>query len=182
MTDPSSDIIVDTSVARAAGESQHPVSSACRRFLEALRDGGIDLAMTDELREEWKRHRSRYTATWLNSMYGRKRIRTLLATPDPELRRSLENCAKRRAVTEAEAQGWTAAMLKDALLVEASICADNAPIAACDETVRSLFHECAKHVAILRELVWVNPTRSEEQPLDWLAAGAPRETARMLGS
>lgn len=75
MTVQSTDIVVDTSVARAAGESDHPVSSACRRFLAVLRDGRIDLVMTDDLRLEWKRHRSTYTATWLVSMFARKRIR-----------------------------------------------------------------------------------------------------------
>jgi hypothetical protein len=182
MTVKSSAIVVDASIARAAGETEHPISRRSREFLEAVRAGPLFLVMGDELLAEWKRHRSLFARRWLTAMHARKRVTRLEAIADPPLRQGLHACARRRAGTETEADAWSAAMLKDCHLIEASVAADKAPVAAHDEKVRSHFHACASAVPVLRDLVWVNPTKQAEQPLEWLAAGAPRDHSRMLGA
>jgi len=181
MTVRSDAIVVDASIARAAGETEHRTSRACREFLEALRDGPLRLVMGDELLAEWRRHRSLFARRWLVAMYARKRVKRLPEISNEPLRQGLEACAEQRANTETDANAWSAAMLKDCHLIEASIAADKAPVAAHDEKVRVQFRACASAVIVLRDVVWVNPTKMAEQPLEWLAAGAPRDRARMLG-
>ena len=72
-------------------------------------------------------------------------------------------------------------MLKDAHLIEAAVDADRRVI-SCDDTVRRLYRRVAPKVDDLREIVWVNPTKTAgEKPIPWLRGGAPAEPRRMLG-
>jgi len=183
MTLKCSSIVVDASIAQAAGATEHPTSRACRAFLEAIRSGSLSLVFGSELHAEWKTHRSRFARQWLTSMYAGRRVVRLQSIGDPLLRRGLVACAKHRANNDTEtADAWSAAMLKDSHLIEACAAAGNASVAAHDEKVRNHFRACSLTLAVLRDVVWVNPTMESEHPLEWLAAGAPHDPARMLGT
>ena len=72
-------------------------------------------------------------------------------------------------------------MLKDAHLIEAAVDTDRRVI-SCDETVRRLYRRVAPRVDDLREIIWVNPTKTaDEEPISWLQDGAPTDPQRMLG-
>jgi hypothetical protein len=175
-------IVVDASVARAAGGTAHPVSSACRGFLNKMRDGDVALVMTDALLAEWKRHRSGFARTWQGSMHARRRVTHLSAVERPDLRAALDHCAQGQADNPAHADNLTDAIRKDALLVEASLAADTAPVASNDDKMRDYLRACASTVKPLRPIAWVNPAKPAETPLDWLDAGAPSEAWRRLGA
>ena len=66
-------LAIDASVARAAGETVHPVSSACREFLLAVLRICHRAVVCDEMRDEWQRHQSKFTRKWRCSMAARKK-------------------------------------------------------------------------------------------------------------
>ena len=45
-------LVIDADVVHSAGETEHPVSSACRRFLETVLDVGHQVVMTDAIMAE----------------------------------------------------------------------------------------------------------------------------------
>ena len=49
-------LVIDADVLHSAGESVHPISSACREFLETVFDVGHYVVITDAIQEEWRRH------------------------------------------------------------------------------------------------------------------------------
>jgi hypothetical protein len=55
-------------------------------------------------------------------------------------------------------------------------------VVSLDETARSLFQKHSDTLERLRDVVWVNPNKADETPIEWLEAGAPADAHRMLGS
>ena len=70
----SSALVIDASVLRGAGETEHPVSGACRDFLEMIRAGSFRVATSPELKAERDRHASRFASRWFNNMVATKRL------------------------------------------------------------------------------------------------------------
>jgi ABC-type iron transport system FetAB ATPase subunit len=73
------------------------------------------------------------------------------------------------------------AMAKDILLLEAALATDRRIVSLDENTARKYYTQAAKTIPKLREIVWVNPDKPEEQPIEWLQAGAPADDFRMLG-
>ena len=71
------------------------------------------------------------------------------------------------------------AVRKDIHLIHAALAADRS-IVSCDETARQLFGNASSTVPDLSPIVWVNPDREEEKPIQWLEDGAEAEPDRML--
>ena len=65
-------IVVDACVVRAAGETEHPRSSACRNCLEEIRTICHRVAISPVLKDEWDRHMSRFSRKWRRSMAARQ--------------------------------------------------------------------------------------------------------------
>lgn len=167
-------IVVDTDIASSASNVQklEKRPKQCCDFLIAIKDNNHFIVITDAILEEWKRHRSHFTSTWLTSMYARKLVRIVEVPTDEQLRLKVEQSARD--------DGKRQAMLKDVHLVEAAMHADKI-VASLDETVRLCFHETAATVVVLKHIVWVNPCKDEEQAIEWLERGAEREEKRCLG-
>lgn len=166
-------LVIDTSIARAAGpeESRHPTSKHCRDFLLAVRSICHRVAMTPELRAEWNANQSGFSRAWLVSMYARKKVEVVDAAADESLRSAIVGTA-RSAKKEA-------ALRKDLLLVEAALASDRR-VASLDEVVRALLKTATATCRELKSIVWVNPERSEELAIEWLAEGAPADRSRPL--
>ena len=88
-------LVIDADVARSAGSrrlrprsatSARAVSVACHQFLNTVRDVGYHVVMTTNIRQEWLRHRSNFSATWLIQMYGRRQVHRHDAEHDEKLR------------------------------------------------------------------------------------------------
>lgn len=167
-------LVIDASVARAAGGEQatYPASVFCRDCLLAVRDGGHDFVRTPEIMEEWKKHRSRFAATWLNSMIARKRVQVFSAGSDEALRQYPE---KRLS------SNLTEAFLKDCHLLEAAKASDKIVISL-DDYIRALFRSASRSVRWVKTVTWANPAISDENVVAWIREGAPHETCRELGS
>ncbi len=67
-------LVVDASVAKAAGETNHPVSSACRETLMAILEVCHRVVMTQSLQAEWNNHASYISKKWLSSMTAKKKV------------------------------------------------------------------------------------------------------------
>src|SRR3954452_5022187 len=71
-------LVIDASIARAAGDSStHPTSRNCRDFLLIVLEICHRAVMTAPILEEWNRHQSRFASTWRKSMMARKKLEVL---------------------------------------------------------------------------------------------------------
>ncbi len=165
-------IVIDTSIARSAGKTEHPISRSCREFLEQVLNICHHVVMTPDIRKEWKKHSSRFTATWLASMTSRKKVCVVLPTADVSV---VEKLKKAQVAQKDEA-----VILKDVFLVEAALATDSA-VASLDEEVRSLRKACTSQWGRIKGVAWVNPSKVDDRPLAWLSSGALPEKERLLG-
>jgi hypothetical protein len=159
-------LVVDASVMRAAGESEHPVSSANRDFLNAVLEICHRVAITADIRDEWRRNQSRVARRWRVAMYARRKIVLLQVPGNGELRLRL---------TQGHSPEETEAILKDTHLIEAALRADRI-VASLDENARALFR-----TAELTAVTWVNPVSERARIQNWLEQGAPPVEEWKLG-
>ena len=167
-------LVVNASVARAAGGegATASVSINYTEFVESFRiECRHHIVMTPELSDEWNAHQSIFTATWLKSMIARKRFDYV----EPLVNRALRDKIEGTATGENEVEE----MRKDFHLLEAAQETDQTVISL-DETVRECFARATQHVGEIRDIVWVNPDFTEEEPLVWLQNGARPEDRRQL--
>lgn len=174
-------LVIDANVARSAGSrhlrprsatSARAVSVACHQFLNTVRDVGYHVVMTTNIRQEWLRHRSNFSATWLIQMYGRRQVHRHDAEHDEKLRTRIVSAVSDNRKQAAE---------KDVHLIEAALGTDRL-VASQDERARGIFREGSRSVRELKPIVWVNPTLPADDAIGWLRNGAPSEARRQLGS
>jgi hypothetical protein len=170
-------LVIDASIARSCGDANatYPTSIRCRDFLIETQASQHRIVLTPDIKAEWDKHRSRFARQWLGSMIARKQFTRISNLPiDPELWDPIEKLAKD--------DGERAAMTKDILLLEAALATDRAITSLDEKTARKFFTLAAKTIPKLRPIVWVNPDKPEEMPIEWLQAGAPADEFRMLGN
>ena len=165
-------LVIDASIARAAGRTDHPISKACRAFLDSVLRICHHAVVTRPISEEWNEHQSRFTLSWRSSMYARKKVARPEVAPNDILRARIQNSG----ITEKEC----AKALKDAHLIEAALETD-LTVVSLDEEARAVFRKAAPRVRALKSVLWVNPTKDEEHTLEWLEGGAEDEEVRQLG-
>ena len=169
-------LVVDTSVACAAGGegATDSVSINCTEFLETFRDDcPHHVVMTSELSEEWDDHQSNFAAAWLGNMIATRRFHYIELPQNKALYDKIEATA----ITEKEIN----AMLKDFHLLGAALETDQT-IISLEKCVQQLFARAAQQVLEIRDIIWVNPDRTEERPILWLQNGAPPEPHRQLSA
>ncbi len=71
-------------------------------------------------------------------------------------------------------------MIKDIILIEAAMYADNT-IVSLDETVQKKYKGISIKVTEIGQIVWVNPDKEDETPIIWLRQGANPDEERKLG-
>lgn len=130
--------------------------------------------MTPEIKEEWDKHQSSFAPKWRVTMVSRKK---LVYCPDIQMNNKLWETIEMIAGSDKEREQ----LVKDLRLIEAVIATDKTVISL-DGTVRKLFDEAATQVTELRNIVWVNPDKTEEKPIEWLENGAKSDSDRWLGN
>lgn len=136
-------VVVDTSVVRAAGETNHPVSSACRNCLKAILNICHRVARTDPIYEEWKRHMSKFSLKWRATMVAKRKLPNV--TPVPLSLR-----------WEAYSDTAKAAIEKDRGLIEAALVTD-CIIITLDDRLQDALKERPDGQELLRRIQWINP-------------------------
>lgn len=137
-------LVVDTSVIQAAGESEHPVSSACRNCLLAICTICHHVAVTDSMRDEWNSHMSRFSRKWRTSMAARGKPIQIV---DPESVYIDVSGLSERERTAVE---------KDCFLVEAALATDSVVVTRDDE-FRRILTKTPQGANILSRIRWINP-------------------------
>ncbi len=170
-------IVVDVSVARAAGASGKPEPEACRRALIAMRDFGHRVAMSREVYDEWKKtikrndgqsrsYASLISIQWLTNMRSSNRVEDIVLEANSDLRqRSIQGLQNDPKISSSAGP-----VAKDFHLVETALRSDH--------RVLSLDQKMFSHLGNLQEIanevcavMWVNPHRDAAE--GWLQAGAP---------
>ena len=171
----SKQLVIDADVARASGSetATHPRAEHCRDFLNAVLLLSHRIVMTEKINNEWKNHQSRFARRWRVSMDARKKINRIDPPEDEELQAKVTTTTNNTDEIEA--------IQKDFHLLQAALATDQTVISL-DETVRQLFKQASQQVGEIRNIIWVNPDRTEEQPITWLQNGAPPEPHRQLSA
>lgn len=168
-------VVIDTSVARACGglDAVHPTSKNCRDFLLAFRAGGNTLAFSEDLRCEWREHKSTFARTWLVSMNARRNVEKLSLAPHVHLRNRIlldtpEPAAKRE-------------VLKDFHLIEAALETDRV-VVSLEKVSLAFFHRAARNrAAELRQVMWRDPCVEPTDVQTWAAEGCAELPQHLLG-
>lgn len=156
-------LVVDTNVARSASESQHPISDACRRVLEAMQAQQHRVVLSATQYQEWQKHQSGFAKRWLQQMMGRKLYVVLNPEPDSGLRDQIHRLD---CTDKAQAE-----MLKDAHLLENALATDDVVLSQ-ETNVYRLFCAHAAGLGLPRPVAWVNPTDKPSACVEWVTAGA----------
>ncbi len=141
-------LVVDASVAGAAGETDHPTSKSCREVLLNIREVCHRIIMTPLLLAEWKRHESRFARKWRRSMVARRKVRNLkhlcfkLPATDVTCLNDEENQSLR----------------KDAHLFEGAFEGDGIIISLDDEAAR-IWDKCHMHIPAPKTIKWLTPVQ-----------------------
>jgi hypothetical protein len=169
-------LVIDASIARACGDEKatYPTSVHCRNFLLAVQDGRYVIVMTPGIRAEWDKHQSAFARQWRAKMVSKRKLLALPEQFDGDLWESIPDTARSNQQRDEIA--------KDILLLEAALATDQSISSLDENTARRFFTRAAKVVPKIREIIWVNPDKPEETPIEWLQAGAPADEFRMLGN
>lgn len=167
-------IVVDASVARAAGESGKPEPEACRRALLAIKENDHRLAMSKQIRDEWMRLRSNrpvpyaslFAQRWLAAMQSAGRVQMVKLTRNSRLRQRCLNTLTNNPHT----QNLALAVAKDFHLVETALKADQRVLSRDQRIVGHLAH-LKNTASVICMIMWVHPVIN--QASDWLKQGAP---------
>jgi len=162
-------IVVDTSVARAAGESENRTAQACLNSLEAIwAESSYLAAFNQSLLREWfkeiadKRGRKRRYASSSASEWFLKMRRRLVVLPERE--DFINQCI------QASAQLAASAIQKDLHLVDLAIQADQRVLST-DKKIVGHLHQLGTRVPEVCPILWVHPV--DHNAPAWLAQGAP---------
>jgi len=130
------------------------------------------IVISDAIELEWSNNQSRFARLWLIAMENNRRVFHTEIPAQGKLPYKVERIAETKTQCDA--------MLKDMILVEAAFHTDRI-VVSLDEKVRNYFHQATEKISTLTRITWVNPSISEETPIDWLQNGANLERERLLG-
>lgn len=137
-------LVVDASVMRAAGESDHPVSSAARKTLRAILNICHRVAVTPSIRSEYRDHQSRFATKWQCRMAARQKPLKDVTPSNLALKLSNWNSKDRGAIT------------KDIALLETAMHCDKILITY-DDALRQILEKNESGKRLLKQLTWINP-------------------------
>jgi hypothetical protein len=153
-------LVIDASVASAAGLTMKPDSRRCREFLQAVLRISHRATMTPLLRVEWKRHQSLFARAWLAEMTSRAKVEAIVDVPNQDLR--------------AQAPGTVSAQ-KDLHLIEAALATDKIVISLDDKARVEL------SVPAAADVMWIHPVDKGGRVIYWLNKGGDAVEEWKLG-
>lgn len=165
-------IVVDASVARRAGAGMHSDSVNCAKALEALFSSSHSIAMSQDLMDEWRRHKKPVAMGFLQRMFSARRVVRNSPPPNSSLRRCLERST--RVVKHQKC------LKKDAHLVELALATDKRVLSV-DELARTLLQSASVKCTVVAAIYWANPDTDAARCCAWIAAGVKATAALKLG-
>ena len=164
-------LVIDASLATSCGERGER-GKMCQDFLICmLEETSFEVVITKEIGIEWDHHSHQIAREWRKSMNARRRVSRPKVEADEILRKKIrQSTSATKTLSEME---------HDYHLIEAARTTDKR-VVALDDKARGYFTSASNFVGELREIVWVNPTKAEEDAIIWLRSGIPAEVARQL--
>lgn len=154
-------IVIDADVARSSGVANHPVSRLSRQCLEQIQKSSLVIAMCEELRAEWRKHKSRYASSWHFAMVRSGRTQNFSLT-HPSLNWDDMTIIHHEQKPIAQ---------KDEHLVRLALSIGDCHfIASNDDRSREIFATIhSDHIR--EELAWFVPTKSSESEMQQIFGG-----------
>ena len=167
-------IVIDTCIARSAGgkDAGNEVSKNCRDFLTAVLTICHNAVFTKSILKEWRKHRSRFSNTWLRTMIARKKAIIIDIQDNETFIREIKDSSLIDQHKEAA--------IKDLILIRAALETDKI-IASYDDRARNHYRALSIIIGEFRDVCWVNPVKPEENVIKWLNDGAKREKEKLIG-
>jgi hypothetical protein len=166
-------LVIDASVASAAGESDDPDSIRCREFLEKVFLICHKMVLSRALLEEWERHESDFARTWRAGMTDKRKVLPVAAKNQAGLIQEIDRLGSSSKKKKE--------MSKDAHLLSAATESDHI-VVSLDDTAKFMFAELSGSVTGVVDVVWVNPSHPDEDAIAWVKAGAKNEQKRQLSN
>jgi hypothetical protein len=164
-------LVIDACVAQSAGETDHPISSCCRRCLIEVERCGHHLVMSPDISVEWKKHGSNFATRWRASMVARRRVVWL---PHPLIE------ALRESIERIEPVRCRPVVRKDIHLIEAALASDRTVISRDTEALQCM-RAFANIAARMQNVMWICPVVNADRIAVWLRRGAARVRSLCLG-
>lgn len=137
-------LVLDASVIRAAGTTDHPISSACRKALSSIMKICHRVLVSKPIEDEWNKHASRFSRKWKVSMMNKRKILKGSTSAAPIQLKGVP--INDRAI-----------IMKDRHLLDAAYAHDRIIITTDDKFQQAL--ERTGNVKMLQEIRWLNPCR-----------------------
>jgi hypothetical protein len=155
MPTPSWRLVVDASILRAAGSigATHPTSTRSRQLLLDILVICHRAILSNELKEEWDSHQSRFSQIWRTQMYSRRKIESPQGRDCTSLRKAVESF-------EGIDHGQRDAVQKDFLLIEGALNGDQI-ILSIDNRARTIYSLMSKSIRDLGDIYWLNPVSDD---------------------
>ncbi len=145
------EVVIDADVARSSGETEHPVSSSCRRALTLLLKNQHYFVACPQVRAEWRKHSSGFAKKWLATMIARKQVAFITA-----------NLEFSSALAQIEMDDRTKKIAqKDAHLIDAAR-SKGLFVTSRDDNARTCIREITVLIELCRGVAWVNPVSESE--------------------
>ncbi|OGF64691.1 MAG: hypothetical protein A2Y62_14605 [Candidatus Fischerbacteria bacterium RBG_13_37_8] len=141
-------LVVDASVMRAAGKTNHPVSSSCRKCLEQILCICHHVAITQSIRNEWNKHKSHFSRRWWLSMTARRKLKYI---PHEDIFHEELN-PSHISLNDADQK----AIKKDCCLLEAALLSDHV-IITLDDSIRKILLKTKRGLKLAKKIKWINP-------------------------
>ncbi|MCC6575446.1 MAG: hypothetical protein IT462_16840 [Planctomycetes bacterium] len=175
-------LVVDSCVAQSAGHNETSTRAiSCRDILQGILAISHQIAFVPRLLEEWRPHRSGFTAKWLIQMYGRKKV-IVKEFENAELlaARIEQPLAEKHAGDEPQQTAILALVRKDTCLVEAALIAEKMVISV-DQRVWNHLVGVVDDVPELKGLSIISPEGDRIELNEWLNGGPiPGEAIRFF--
>lgn len=170
-------IVVDVSVARAAGTSGKPEPQACRQALLAIRNFDHKVSMSKSVENEWMKkepdkngnlraYASLFAISWLVEMRSHNRIEPIVLEENSELRQQCLNELQNNPRTSSS----SGPVAKDFHLVETALKSDKR-VLSIDKNMFNHLHHLQDIANNVCSVMWVNPIENPAE--DWLKSDAP---------
>ena len=140
-------LVIDTSVIQSAGESEKPLSSACRNFLIGVLEICHRIVMTNDINKEWEKHKhcfSRFAIKWKASMVRKGKV-VYIDTP-AKIKLDLSG------ISEKEHDR----IQKDIFLLNAALATDRI-IVTRDERLQTDLRKTSEGEILADKYRWLNP-------------------------
>lgn len=172
-------VIVDANVARSAGQPKPDAGAPapqCVDALEAIRDracnqGDMQIAMSQELLQEWLRHARAFASAWLYDLRSRGHVQffSLDSTVQADITQAATTVG----------QNCRVPIEKDKHLVSLALQTDRRVVSNETQLPRHLANAAA-HLALLSSIHWAHPINPIA--ISWLRSGAPENEGLYIGT